>query len=173
MEVPQTQIEVMTSFVGIPNVNIMAARMHGCRARRRKYQETLARARAHRWQSKHLDHDYVSVCRDARGDREEMVFGKKILQNGWRLGRQIVEWETLLSNLRYCEQCRLGPVPLTLDNVVGEMQCGLGGYLYVRCVNPSCQFVNRAAYGKVHRQASKKKTGMPCFVINTKLGAGE
>ena len=40
----------------------------------------------------------------------------------------------------------------------------------VVCQNPSCMAVNRVAYGKTHHQ---KKKGMPCFVVNTKLGMSE
>jgi len=76
----------------------------------------------------------------------------------------------LLENLRFCAMCRLGPVNLTYDSVVGEMRKGLSGYLYVRCQNPDCLHVNRVPYGKTHRI---KRKGMPCFAANTKLGVGK
>ena len=88
----------------------------------------------------------------------------------WRNGRRLIELEVLLSNLQYCQNCKLGPVPLTLYNVIGELQKGLSGYLYVVCQNPECGHINRAAYGKVHHM---KKGGMPCFDVNTKLGTGK
>lgn len=121
-----------------------------------------------------VDHDYFTqhACKGKCTDRycsksKSMDFGKNVDRVGWMEGRRIVEFQVLLSSLRTCKFCRLGPVPLTLDNVVGEMKKGLGGYLYVRCVNPDCGEVNIAPYGKTHHV---KKKGMPCFVANTKLG---
>ena len=90
-------------------------------------------------------------------------------RDSWRQGRRFVEFGVLLDNLRSCSFCQLGPIPLTHLNVVGEMQKGLGGFLYVRCENPDCREVNRVAYGKMHRN---KRTGMSCFSVNTKLGMG-
>ncbi|WAR24663.1 hypothetical protein MAR_038332, partial [Mya arenaria] len=90
-------------------------------------------------------------------------------RSGWRIGRRIVEVGFLLEQLQYYCECRLGPVPLTFDNVVGELKKGLGGYLYVRCQNHDCLAINRVPYGKTHRV---KKRGMPCFAANTKLGTG-
>ena len=90
-------------------------------------------------------------------------------KNGRKEGRRVVEFGVLLSKLRYCQKCRLGPVPLSYDNVIGELKKGLGGYLYVVCQNCDCQYVNRVPYGKTHHQQS---TGMPCFAVNTKLGTG-
>ena len=87
----------------------------------------------------------------------------------WKVGRRIVEWNVLLDNLQSCPVCRMGPIPLTKDSLVGELQKGLSGYIYVRCGNNDCQAVVRAAYGKTHHM---KKKGMPCFVVNTKLGTG-
>ncbi|WAR11343.1 hypothetical protein MAR_025523, partial [Mya arenaria] len=88
-------------------------------------------------------------------------------RNGWRIGRRLVEDGFLLEQLQCCCECRLGPVPLTFDNVVGELKKKLGGYLYVRCQNHDCLAINRVPYGKTHRV---KKRGMPCFTANTKLG---
>ena len=85
------------------------------------------------------------------------------------MGRRLVEWEVLLENLRHCKNCRLGPVPLTINSIKGELQKGLSGFLYVECEN--CGFVNSAAYGKTHRIATTSQ-GMPCFTVNTKLGTG-
>ena len=80
-----------------------------------------------------------------------------------------MEWNVLLDNLQSCPVCRMGPIPLTKDSLVGELQKGLSGYIYVRCGNNDCQAVVQAAYGKTHHM---KKKGMPCFVVNTKLGTG-
>ena len=55
---------------------------------------------------------------------------KNVDKSGWRVGRRVVEIGLLLEQLRYCCKCRLGPVPLTCDNVLGELKKGLGGYLY-------------------------------------------
>ena len=94
-----------------------------------------------------------------------------VCRSGWRDGRRIIELGVLLDNLKYCAECKLGPVPLTSFNVVGELQKGLSGYLYVVCQNPDCQHVNRVAYGKQHHMEGKAR-GMPCFDVNTKLGTG-
>lgn len=89
-------------------------------------------------------------------------------RDSWRPGRRIIELGYLLESLRYCSQCKLGPVPFTEVNVVCEIRKGFGGYLFVN-ENTECHFVNRVPYGKIHRV---KKTGMPCFAASTKLGLG-
>ncbi|XP_060572015.1 uncharacterized protein LOC132730175 [Ruditapes philippinarum] len=83
----------------------------------------------------------------------------------WKNGRRLVEFDVLLTNLRLCKSCRHGPVPFIENNICGELQQGLSGYLYVRCSD--CGYVNRVAHGKTHRV---KRKGMPCFDVNTKLG---
>ena len=91
----------------------------------------------------------------------------------WKIGRRLVEWDVLLSNLKFCKKCGLGPVSLTHESIQGELQKGLGGYLYVKCSYNDCGFVNRAAYGKTyHEPSTKGHSGMPCFAVNTKLGTG-
>ncbi len=120
-----------------------------------------------------LDHDYINKCggQDATTRvKQYLKESNKKINLDWREGRYIIELGELLDNLRYCQHCGLGPVPLTSSNLIAEMPCGLGGYFYVLCTNISCQKVNRAAYGKTHRTA---KTGMPSFAINTKLGLGK
>lgn len=47
---------------------------------------------------------------------------------------------------------------------------GLAGYLYVACQNPECGHINMVPYGHTYMV---KKTGAPCFVVNTKLGTGK
>jgi hypothetical protein len=126
-----------------------------------------------------VDHDYFtehvcdgeSKCTDKDCSKSRSIdLGKNVDPVGWQEGRRIVEFSVLLSSLKSCKFCRLGPVPLTFDNVVGELKKGLSGFLYVKCVNPECGKVNIAPYGKTHRV---KKKGMPCFVANTKLGTCE
>ncbi|XP_045176109.2 uncharacterized protein LOC123536767 isoform X2 [Mercenaria mercenaria] len=89
----------------------------------------------------------------------------------WKVGRRLVEWDVLLDNLKYCKKCKLGPVPLTINTIQGELQKGLGGYLYVKCENPDCEYINRAAYGKTYHQTAERR-GMSRFAVNTKLGTG-
>lgn len=96
--------------------------------------------------------------------------GKYASREGWKKGRRIMELGVLLSELKVCKKCRLGPVPLTFHNIIGELQKGLAGYLYVACQNPECGHINMVPYGQTHRV---KKTGAPCFVVNTKLGTGK
>ena len=95
---------------------------------------------------------------------------KSVNRNGWKIGRRIVEFGILLSGLSSCKVCRLGPIPLTVYSVVGELRKGLGGYLYVKCQNVDCNEVNIVPYGKTHHL---KKKGSPCFAVNTKLGIGK
>ena len=124
-----------------------------------------------------IDHNYSNTslcngqaeCASVNCDNFHVKLPAGVKQNGWREGRRLIELGVLLDNLKYCSSCKLGPVPLTSHNVVGELQKGLCGYLYVVCQNADCQFVNRVAYGKTHRQRNK---GMPCFNVNTKLGTG-
>ncbi len=94
-----------------------------------------------------------------------------IFQDSWKYGRRVAEFKVLLDNLKSCVRCNLGPIPLMSHNIVGEMQCGLGGYLYVQCQNQDCMAVNLAAYGKQHKPATTNRKS--CFVANTKLGVGE
>ena len=82
-----------------------------------------------------------------------------------------MEFDVLLSALKSCKKCKLGPVPLTYDSVVGELQKGLGGFLYVRCQNSECGEVNIVPYGSMYHEQNKR--GMGCFSINTKLGTGK
>lgn len=94
--------------------------------------------------------------------------GKNVSRD-WMDGRRVMELGVLLENLSSCSHCRMGPIPLYKENIVGERRRGLGGYLYIMCMNPECGEVNMVPYGKTHRR-NKKTTGMPCFVVNTKLG---
>lgn len=55
--------------------------------------------------------------------------GKYASREGWKEGRQIMELGVLLSELKVCKKCRLGPVPLTYHNIIGELKKGLAGYL--------------------------------------------
>ena len=72
------------------------------------------------------------------------------------------------------KRCKLGPVPLTIDTIKGELQKGPGGYFYIKCSNLDCGFINTVAYGKTYRDVnSQGRQGMPCFFINTKLGIGK
>ncbi|XP_053400079.1 uncharacterized protein LOC123542175 isoform X3 [Mercenaria mercenaria] len=121
-----------------------------------------------------IEHNYTNTglcngsdCTATNCSNFHFELGASVSRDGWREGRRLIELDILLNNLKYCRSCKLGPVPLTAYNVVGELQKGLGGYLYVVCQNPDCNFVNRVAYGKVHRM---KTNGMPCFDVNTKLG---
>lgn len=116
-----------------------------------------------------VDHTYYTLKeKQAEMDTESQCKGSET----WKIGRRIVEWGVLLENLRCCKKCGLGPVPLTYDSVKGELQKALGGYLYVECSFHDCRHINIAAYGKTHRDPTKKK-GMPSFVVNTKLGTSK
>ena len=103
-----------------------------------------------------IEHNYWNIfncdgddCVNTRCNADGHInLPKHVDKSRWRVGR------------RYCCKCRLGPVPLTFDNVLGELKKGLGGYLYVRCQNHDCLAINRVPYGKTHRV---KKKGMPCL----------
>ena len=116
-----------------------------------------------------LDHNYTNTsvclgneCNSASCFGDIHIKNKlgKGIGDGWREGRRLIELGVLVKNLQYCQSCKLGPVPLTVYNVVGELQKGLSGYLYVMCQNADCNYINRVAYGKLHHI---KKGGMPCF----------
>lgn len=127
-----------------------------------------------------LDHNYESghtwysdPCKDPNCPLFNNVrLGKYAERKSWREGRRIVEFGVPLSSLQNCIICKLGPIPLTCLSIVGVLGKGLGGYLYVKCLNAGCGHVNLVPYGKIHRIKSKKP-GMPCFIINTKLGKGK
>ena len=127
-----------------------------------------------------IEHNYSvgNVCdkNDCQKDQcsmhPDILKAKNVSADGWRSGRRIIELEVLLSSLKYCQVCRLGPVPLTSYNIIGEMRRGLSGYIYVKCQNPDCGEINRVPYGKTHR-LKKSKPGMPCFAVNTKLSTGK
>jgi hypothetical protein len=119
-----------------------------------------------------VDHNYphvLSICNCKIGNCPIFEHRKKGSAGGWRKGRRVIEFDVLVRNLAHCKECRLGPLLLTSDNVVGELQKGLGGYLYVMCSNWECRAVNLVSYGTTHHNKTK---GMPCFEINTKLGFG-
>ena len=97
--------------------------------------------------------------------------GSKVSQKGWKEGRRIIEWPVLIEQLSSCRRCKLGPLLLSETYIVGEMISGLSGYIYTTCSNTECSHINAVRYGKTHRTKTTN-AGMPCFVINTKLGAG-
>ena len=110
-------------------------------------------------------------CKDSNCPLDNNIsLPNSVSRSGWRVGRRIVELEILLSALSSCKFCRLGPIPLTLFNIIGELKKGLGGYLYVKCQNAECNGVNIVPYGKTHHM---KQKGSPCFAVNTKLGTGK
>ena len=109
------------------------------------------------------EHDYC-VGRSYKSSEDHVI------NENWKHGRRLVEFDVLFSNLEFCKFCRLGPVALSPKTVFGELQKILGGYLYVRCENSECNKLNTVPYGKTHRS---KTMGMPCFAINTKLGTGK
>ena len=76
-----------------------------------------------------IDHNYQSshLC-NGEGCQESIFplfnnfkYSKNIERNSWKEGRRFVEFGVLLDNLRACDKCLLGPIPLTYDNVIGEM----------------------------------------------------
>ena len=137
-----------------------------------------------------MDHDYIAISIDDKESQPSVgdlsihelqkkhvltdVNGNNYLVPGaagiWKVGRRVIEWDVLLQQLQWCPVCKLGPVPLTRESLVGELQKGLGGYIYVRCSNHECQAIVRAPYGKTHHVHGR--VGMPCFAVNTKLGTG-
>lgn len=109
-----------------------------------------------------IEHNYCvgSVCEgqgcvDSQCGLHDRLNSKNISAEGWKYGRRVVELDVLLSSLKYCSSCRLGPVPLTFYNIVGEMKKGLGGFIYVKCQNSDCGAVNRVPYGKTHKKKKK------------------
>lgn len=152
----------------------------GVRDRRGRYfKKVKSKQQKHRYSNRNIviEHNYASGrmcdgvdCRNSCDKFAHPDVGAFVDRNSWRFGRRIVELQVLLENLQFCQQCKLGPVPLTIYNVIGEKKIGLSGYLYVQCQNIDCGYVNRVTYGKTHRLKTK---GMPCFAVNTKVGSGE
>ncbi|XP_056014139.1 uncharacterized protein LOC125677956 isoform X1 [Ostrea edulis] len=145
----------------------MAASMQG-RDSKGRFTKSLPPSRKKKRSRIIIDHNYSvgHVCNGTEcGDAVEIP--QNASRDSWKKGRRIIELDSLLSELKYCKKCFLGPVPLTYDTIVGELKKGLGGYLYVVCSNVDCRRVNKVAYGKTYRV---KKYGMPCFSVNTKLG---
>ena len=111
-----------------------------------------------------IEHNYVSghicnsnMCDSNSGPCQHPAYpsnyyglGKSVKREGWKKGRRVIEFGILLRNLLTCKFCMLGPIPLTYHNIVGELQQGLGGYLYVLCQNSQCMKVNCVAYGATY-----------------------
>lgn len=118
-----------------------------------------------------IDHNYAigHMCSDSNCE-EKLKLPDNASRYSWKVGRRVIEFDCLLSGLKFYQGCLLGPVPLTYDSVVGELKRGLGGYLYVMCSNTDCRYINKVAYGKTHHI---RKRGMPCFSVNTKLETGK
>jgi hypothetical protein len=74
----------------------------------------------------------------------------KNVNRDWR-GRRVMELPVLLEGLKTCTSCRLGPIPLYTENIVGERRRGLGGYLYVKCLNPDW----RGEHGSLRKDPQK------------------
>lgn len=125
----------------------------------------------HNYESGHTCHS--DPCQDPNCPLFNNVrLGKYAERESWREGRRIVEFGVILNNsLKSCLSCKLGPIPLTYLNIVGELRQGLGGYLYVKCLNAEYGHVNLVPYAKTHIIKSEKPE-MPCFAIDTKLGTG-
>lgn len=109
-----------------------------------------------------IDHSYVQNV----WTEEECC---QTVDESWMAGRRVVEFAVLVEGLKYCKSCRLGPIPLTSENIVGELKKGLGGYLYVKCLIADCGSVNCIPYGKIVKGS---KQGSSTFAVNTKLGTG-
>lgn len=69
---------------------------------------------------------------------ENINVGKYVDREGWKEGCWFVEFVVLLLSLKICMFCRLGFVLYIVYSIIGEMKKGLGGYLYVRCMNFDC-----------------------------------
>lgn len=80
------------------------------------------------------DHNYANtgLCNaescesvESQSDfHQKIKLGSNVSREGWRDGRRIVELVLLLENLKYCQSCKLGLVPLAYYNIVGELQKG-------------------------------------------------
>ncbi|XP_053390150.1 uncharacterized protein LOC128553063 [Mercenaria mercenaria] len=159
----------MTSFPRISTMALYTRDVQG------KFRKSFKGTRKRKKETVIVDHNYCTGNRSDTAienpDVEQVKLPKSVDKQGWKEGRRIVEFGVLLSKLKYYQKCRLGPVPLTYDNILGELKKGLSGYLYVRCQNDDCGHVNLVPYGKTHRgNSAKSQSGMHCFAVNTKLG---
>lgn len=126
----------------------------------------------HNYVSGHVCENDMNTCSKPGCPFDKTSLGKSVSVDGWKNGSRIIDLGVLLSNLRSCKFCRLGPIPLCYYNVIGELQQGLSGYLYVRCQNAHCMKINCVAYGTTYYEKRASGVGKPSFAINTKLGTG-
>ena len=91
-----------------------------------------------------IDHTYGYVgkyfcdganCKKDCNTVQHADIPKTASRDSWKQERMIIELDVLLEGLRLCVQCKLGPIPLTLFNIVSELRKGIRGYFYVRCGN--------------------------------------
>lgn len=76
-------------------------------------------------------------------------FGKNVSCD-WMDGWWVMELGVLLENLLFCLYCWMGFIFLYKENIVGERWRGLGGYLYIMCMNFECGEVNMVFCGKMY-----------------------
>ena len=105
--------------------------------------------------SSYSDRSWLQICwkrflckllkdcsRSARGYFE--------ISESWQLEAEAknVELGVLLEGLRFCVQCKLGPIPLTLFNIVGESRKWISSYLYVWCKKTSAMLSTEFLMGR-------------------------
>jgi len=76
-----------------------------------------------------IDHNYTSghYCSGPECECQPKL-AKHVSKSDWKVGRRIVEFDVLLTGLKTCKLCGLGPVQLKLYSVVGVLQRGLAGF---------------------------------------------
>lgn len=70
-----------------------------------------------------IDHNYAigHMCSDSNCE-EKLKLPDNASRNSWKVGRRVIEFDCLLSGLKFYQGCLLGPVPLAYDLVVGELK---------------------------------------------------
>lgn len=59
------------------------------------------------------------MCSDSNCEERLKLPDNASSRNSWKVGRHVIEFDCLLSGLKFCQNCLLGPVPLTFDSVIG------------------------------------------------------
>ena len=86
----------------------------------------------------HVDHNnphVLNICKCKIGNCPIYEHRQKGSAGGWRKARRVIEFDDLVRNLALLTAMSSWTFILTSDNIVGELQKGLGGYLYVMCSN--------------------------------------
>ncbi|KAH3801145.1 hypothetical protein DPMN_154791 [Dreissena polymorpha] len=107
------------------------------------------------------------------GSRGTKLFGKvnvpsidnSVSDASWKVGRRVVELETLAESLSGCSSCQ---VPINLLNTVGSRDFGLACVLDILCCN--CGAINNVATGRKHGRVYDMNTKLALAMVHAGVG---